>query len=115
MSRLKRKPKYILRLYVSGVTPRSSRAILNLKTFCEKHLAEDYVLDVVDIYQQPAAAKEHDIIAAPTLIKQLPTPLRRFIGDLSSTERLLLALNLLEQGESSEHDPSHNPKSRRGL
>ncbi len=85
---------YHFRLYVTGVTPRSTRAIINIKEICEAHLKGRYTLEVVDIYQQPALAKEEQIIAAPTLIKKFPLPLKRFIGDLSNRERILNGLNL---------------------
>jgi len=86
--------RYVLRLYVTGMTPRSTRAVENIRTICEEHLQGRYDLEVVDIYQQPALAKGEQIIATPTLIKKLPLPLRRVIGDLSSRERVLLGLDL---------------------
>lgn len=92
-----RKPtaeRYVLRLYVTGMTPRSTRAVENVRTICEKHLHGRYDLEVIDIYQQPTLAKGEQIIAAPTLVKKLPLPLRRVIGDLSSTERVLVGLDL---------------------
>jgi circadian clock protein KaiB len=92
-----RKPsaeRYVLRLYVTGMTPRSTRAVENVRTICEEHLHGRYDLEVVDIYQQPTLAKGEQIIAAPTLVKKLPLPLRRVIGDLSSRERVLVGLDL---------------------
>jgi circadian clock protein KaiB len=86
--------RYVLRLYVTGITPQSTRAIQNIKQICEEHLQGRYDLEVVDIYQKPALAKGEQIIAAPTLIKKLPLPLRRVIGDLSNTEKVLLGLDL---------------------
>ena len=86
--------KYVLRLYVAGMTPRSTRAIANVKRICEEHLAGRYELEVIDIYQQPKLAKGEQIIAAPTLIKKLPLPLRRLIGDMSDTERFLVGIDL---------------------
>ncbi len=86
--------RYVLRLYVTGMTPRSTRAIENVRNICERHLHGCYDLEVIDIYQQPTLAKGEQIIAAPTLIKKLPLPLRRVIGDMSSTERVLLGLDL---------------------
>jgi len=86
--------RYALRLYITGSTPRSSKAIRNLRALCEEHLAGRYDLEVIDIYQQPILAGADQIIAAPTLIKKLPEPLRKFIGDLSDTERVLIGLNL---------------------
>lgn len=85
---------YSLRLYVAGMTPRSMQAIENIRTICEEHLQGRYDLTVIDLYQQPVLAEGDQIIAAPTLIKKLPLPLRRFIGDLSNTERILVGLDL---------------------
>ena len=85
---------YVLRLYVSGVAPRSQRALNNLKRICEKYLAGRYRLEVVDIYQQPQKAVAEQIVAAPTLIKAAPPPVRRFIGTLSNTKTVLLQLGL---------------------
>ena len=90
----KEKEKYILRLYVAGMTPRSQTAIKNIKKICEEHLKGRYDLEVIDVYQKPVLAKGEQIIAAPTLIRKLPLPLRRFIGDLSDSERILLGLDL---------------------
>lgn len=87
--------KYILKLYVTGMTTRSARAIENLSTFCEKHLAGHYELQVIDVYQQPELARTEQIVAVPTLIKKLPLPLRRLIGDMSDEERVLVGLNIL--------------------
>lgn len=86
--------RYVLRLYVTGTTPRSREAILNVKKVCEENLQGRYDLEVIDIYQKPALARDEQIIAAPTLVKQLPAPLRRLIGDLSNRERVLLGLDL---------------------
>ena len=85
--------EYILRLYVTGGSPRSLKAIYNLKRFCEEHL-HDYDLEVIDIYKHPNAARDAQIIAVPTLIKELPAPLRRFVGDLSDKQKLLIGLNI---------------------
>jgi circadian clock protein KaiB len=86
--------KYVLRLYVTGMTPKSTQAIANVQKLCEKHLAGSYELEVIDIYQQPTLAKGEQIIATPTLIKKLPLPLRKLIGDMSDTERLLVGIDL---------------------
>lgn len=86
--------KYVLRLYVTGLTPKSMRAISNIKKICEENLKGHYELEVIDIYQQPEYAKKEQIIAAPTLIKKLPLPLRRVIGDLSDKERVLIGLDI---------------------
>jgi len=86
--------QYSLRLYVTGKTPKSLCAIANLKNICEEYLHGHYDLQVIDIYQQPALAEDDDIFVAPTLVKRLPIPLRRLIGDMSDRERLLLGLDL---------------------
>jgi circadian clock protein KaiB len=96
--------RYLLRLYVVGTTPRSSRAIVNIRKICDEHLAGRYELEVVDVLQNPALAAGEQIVAAPTLIKKLPLPLRRFIGDMSETERILLGLDLRTYGEKHVHD-----------
>ena len=86
---------YALRLLIVGTTPRSARAIVNIRKLCEEHLAGRYGLEVIDIAEHPEVAARDQIIAAPTLIKTLPLPLRRFIGDMSQTDRILLGLGLL--------------------
>ncbi len=86
--------KYILRLYITGMTPRSRVAVENVRKICQEHLANNYELEIIDVYQQPTLAKGEQIIAAPTLIKKLPLPLRRLIGDMSQTERVLLGLDI---------------------
>ena len=88
------KAKYVLRLYVTGMTPKSTRAIANVQKLCEIYLAGRYELEVVDIYQQPKLAKGEQIIATPTLIKKLPLPLRKLIGDMSDTARFLVGIDL---------------------
>jgi circadian clock protein KaiB len=88
------KGNYVLRLYVSGMTPNSVRAIENVRKLCAEYLEGRYQLEIIDIYQQPIFAKEGQIIAAPTLVKELPEPLRKFIGDMSQTERILLGLDV---------------------
>ena len=93
-SRLAKPSKYVLRLYIAGTTPRSSRAVANIKQICEHNLNGRYDLEVIDIYQKPALAKGEQIVAAPTLVKKLPLPLRRFIGDLSDTERVIVGMDL---------------------
>jgi circadian clock protein KaiB len=85
---------YVLQLFVSGTTSQSTRAISNVRKICEEYLEGRYELDVMDISQHPALTKGEQIIAAPTLIKKLPLPRRRFIGDMSQTERILLGLEL---------------------
>ncbi len=88
--------KYRLRLFITGITPQSSRAVANIKKICEEHLKGRYELEVIDLYQQPELAKGEQIIAVPTLIKKLPLPLRRIIGDMSGTERIIAGLDLKE-------------------
>lgn len=85
---------YVLRLYVSGMTPNSQRAIENVRKICTEHLEGRYQLEIIDIYQQPNFAKEGQIVATPTLVKELPEPLRKFIGDMSQTERILMGLGI---------------------
>ena len=87
-------PQYVLRLYVTGSTARSARAIENMRRICEDHLEGRYDLEVVDIYQNPTATIEQQIIAAPTLVRLLPSPLRRIIGDLSNKEKVLAGLDI---------------------
>jgi circadian clock protein KaiB len=93
--------RYVLRLYITGTTPHSTRAISNIRRICEEHLDGRYDLEVVDISQYPSLAEGEQIIAAPTLIKKLPLPLRRFIGDMSQTDRILLGLDLREAAEKA--------------
>ena len=87
--------RYVLRLYVTGMTPRSSRAVEEPAAICDEYLEGRYDLEVIDIYQQPVLTKGEQIIAAPTLIKKLPLPMRRIIGDMSNRERVLLGLDLV--------------------
>jgi circadian clock protein KaiB len=86
--------RYVLRLYIAGLTPRSTQAIQNIRKICEEHLEGRYDLEIIDLYQQPVLAEGEQIIAAPTLVKKLPLPLRRFIGDMSNTERILVGMDL---------------------
>jgi circadian clock protein KaiB len=85
---------YSLRLYITGMTPRSTDAIAAIKAICEEYLFGRYDLEVIDIYQHPEQAKAAEIIVSPTLLKRLPLPLRRLIGDLSNRERVLIGLDL---------------------
>jgi len=87
--------RYVLRLYVTGMTARSARAIKNLQAICREYLDGRYDLDVIDIYQQPVLTRGEQIVAAPTLIKKLPLPMRRLVGDMSDRERVLLGLDLV--------------------
>jgi len=87
-------PNYLFRLYVSGTSSRSALAIANVRRICEQHLPGHYELEVIDVYQQPQETKTAQIIAVPTLIKELPLPPQRFVGDMSNTERIVIGLNL---------------------
>jgi circadian clock protein KaiB len=87
--------RYVLKLYVTGATARSLRAIANIKAICEQHLKGRYDLEVVDVYRQPALLRKDQIVAVPTLIKKLPLPLRLLVGDLSRTEQVLQGLGLV--------------------
>lgn len=89
-----KKEKYVLRLYVTGATPKSRRAISNIKEICEEHLKGRYELQVIDLYQYPKLAKGEQIIALPTLIKKLPLPIRTLVGELSDTEKVLFGLDI---------------------
>jgi circadian clock protein KaiB len=95
--------RYILRLYVTGLTPRSARAVKNLQAICDEYLAGRYDLEVIDIYQQPVLTRGEQIIAAPTLIKKLPLPMRRIIGDMSNRERVLQGLDLVVASGEAGH------------
>ena len=85
---------YSMRLYVTGATPRSSRAITNLRKLCDEYLPGKYELEVIDVYQRPELARDGQIIAVPTLVKAFPLPLRRFIGDMSNLSNLLAGLEI---------------------
>ena len=93
----KTKGKYLLRLYVTGTTGKSVRAIQNVRRICEEHLQGLYDLEIVDIYKNLPLARGDQIIAAPTLIKRLPEPLRRLIGDMSDEQRVLVGLDVRPQ------------------
>ncbi len=97
---LNNKRNYVLRLYVTGTTPQSMRAITNVKNICEQYLRGYYRLEVIDLYQQPQLAKSDQIIAAPTLIKEKPLPMRRILGDMSKTSRVLAGLGLSEPSKA---------------
>ena len=97
-----KRARYILRLYVTGSSNRSLRAVYNLKKLCEEYLPDDYDLEVIDIYKDPAAAREAQIIAAPTLVKKLPQPIRKFVGDMSNTQKILVGLDLYKRQDNEE-------------
>ena len=94
--------RFVLKLYISGMTPRSRRAIENLQKLCEEHLPGRYDLEIIDIYQQPGLAKGAQIIAAPTLVKALPPPLRRVIGDMSDPGRILVVLGVVPPSDGKK-------------
>ena len=91
--------EYILRLYVAGTSAKSIRAVANIKEICESSLKNRYDLEVIDIYQRPTLLKGEQIIAAPTLVKELPLPLRKFIGDMSDTQRILVGLDVRNKNQ----------------
>ena len=86
----------VLRLYVAGQTPKSLAAISNLKKICTEHLNDRYRIEVIDLAKNPALARDHQILAIPTLVRSLPPPIRKIIGDLSDTERVVIGLDLQE-------------------
>ena len=94
--------QYILRLYVTGMTSRSSRAVDNLRAICDEYLEGRYDLEVIDIYQQPILTKGEQIVAVPTLIKKLPLPMRRIIGDMSNRDHVLLGLDLICESDHAK-------------
>jgi circadian clock protein KaiB len=87
--------QYVLRLYVTGMTPRSVSAVNNLRAICKEYLDGRYDLEVIDLYQQPVLAQGEQIVAAPTLVKKLPLPTRRIVGDMSDRDRVLHGLDLV--------------------
>jgi len=92
--------QYVIKLYITGRTPRSETALSNLKRICEVELEGRYTLEVIDVLERPQLAEDDKILATPTVVKELPTPIRRIIGDLSDTERVLLGLDLRPRKES---------------
>ena len=88
------KPFWELRLYIAGRTPRSTTALANLKKICEEHLADQYRVEVIDLLENPSLAAGDQILAVPTLVRKLPEPMRKIIGDLSNTERVLVGLDV---------------------
>lgn len=86
--------RYVLKLFVAGATPRSLVAIENIRRICEEHLQGRYELQVIDLYQRPQLARGEQIVAAPTLVRKLPRPLRQIIGDMSDVEKVLVGLDL---------------------
>lgn len=90
----KDKPRYLLRLYITGSRPLSLRAVANIRSICEEDLKGRYRLEVIDLYQQPILAKGEKILATPTLVRKLPPPLKMMIGDMSKKEQIILGLDL---------------------
>lgn len=99
--------RFVLRLYVTGSTVRSSQAVANVRSLCEEYLPGRYDLEVVDIYQQPGEAAKDQVIAAPTLVKELPMPVKRLIGDLSDRDKVIVGLNLSHSGGGKKADEIH--------
>ncbi|HEU5132452.1 MAG TPA: circadian clock KaiB family protein, partial [Pyrinomonadaceae bacterium] len=97
-----KRAKYILRLYVIGSSTRSLRAVYNLKKICEENFPDDYELEVIDIYKHPELAREEQVVAVPMLVKKLPAPLRKFVGDLSNTQKILVGLDIYKRQEESD-------------
>ena len=97
--------RFVLKLYITGQTPRSTQAVANLRLLCENELGGQYELTIIDVLERPHLAEDAKILATPTLIKELPPPLRRIIGDLSDTEKVLLALDVM---------PASAPRSTKG-
>ena len=94
------RPTWRLRLYVAGQTPKSITALANLKRLCDSHLAGRYHIEVIDLVQQPHLARQDDIVVIPTLVRALPPPIRKIIGDLSDGERVLVGLDVLRDDEA---------------
>lgn len=97
--------KYVLKLYVAGITRKSSTAIRSVTDICEQYLKDRYSLEIIDIYQNPTLAKGEQIIAAPTLIKELPSPLRKLIGDMADKDKVLLGLDLKRIDDEKNASP----------
>lgn len=104
MTMTERSDHWTLRLYVAGQTPRATRAFENLTKICREHLAGRYRIEVIDLLENPALADGDQILAIPTLVRTLPAPVRKIIGDLSNTERVLVGLNILPTTIGVGHD-----------
>lgn len=98
-----KRAKYILRLYVIGSSTRSLRAVYNLKKICEENFPNDYELEVIDVCENPEMAREEQIVAVPMLVKKLPAPLRKFVGDLSNTQKILVGLDIYQRQEQKQN------------
>jgi circadian clock protein KaiB len=90
----KKKKKMLLRLYIAGQTPKSLKALSNLKKLCAEYMSDSYQIEVIDLMKKPELARQDEVLAVPTLVRNLPVPIRKIIGDLSNTERVLLGLDL---------------------
>jgi circadian clock protein KaiB len=97
-----RSTRYVLRLYITGTTPRSQEAIRNIRKICEEELKGRYDLEVIDVYQQPELTKTEQILAAPTLIRKLPLPLRKLVGDMSNKEKVIIGLEIMPERKAGE-------------
>ncbi|MGS0754837.1 circadian clock KaiB family protein [Roseateles sp. GG27B] len=95
--------KYLLRLYIAGVSPKCRTALINLKKICEDHLQGQYIIEVIDLLENPRLAQSDQILAIPTLVRKLPSPIRKIIGDLSNTERVLIGLDLQTINQGDHH------------
>lgn len=105
-------PRFVLKLYVTGSTPRSVQAVQNIRKICEQHLRGHYKLEIIDLYQEPWRARRDQLAVAPTLIKKLPLPLRRLVGDMSKTENVLAGLDLKAERAAAAPAPG-NPARKR--
>ena len=103
-------PEWELRLYVAGQTARSLQAFANLKRICEEHLAGEYRIEVIDLLKNPQLAKGDQILALPTLVRTLPEPVRKIIGDLSNTERVLVGLDIRERSPKRRRNEERQPE-----
>jgi circadian clock protein KaiB len=101
--------RYVLRLFVAGTTPGSTRAVEALRALCDEHLAGRYDLEVIDVYQQPALARSEQIVAVPTLVKKLPEPMRRILGDLADKQRVLIGLDLQHKPDEKKRRTPKQP------
>jgi circadian clock protein KaiB len=99
--------KYLLKLYVTGQTARAQRAIANLRRICEEELSGQYEMVVIDVLERPQLAEDERILATPTVVRELPAPIRRIIGDLSDSERVLLGLDLRPYGDAPRQGEDH--------
>ena len=91
---------FLLRLYVAGQTPKSVSAFANLKRFCEQHLGDQYRIEIIDLIENPQLARPDEIVAVPTLVRRLPPPVKKIIGDLSNSERVLIGLDIRREPRS---------------